>query len=374
MQSFLTLIPNSLYILMKLLEKTFEKINFQAITDFFNEIKEKILSVYETIKNETINLFNGTTWKKIFNIGYQWIMGSSMDESTQQVNDNIDHLVEYVKKLKKTIESSKLFIHALIEKIRDQGRLKIVNKLNHNPKHPEYESSFPDLNVETPKKETFEIHYPSDLDDDFDIEIQERYLEGRQKFQEKMNRSIEKSNYNYFASKKNNWVVFDQDVSSPKANNTTCTYKDMYEKLEVPKDFNQYFMIDFNSAVFFIDGHLISSSTKEEMMNSFKKLITNDIEQKFISQYANPSLLKQSYLKLIAEHPELEHARISDAKNFYEITHLEDGTIRIIASHVSEFYSVDANDVTQHHSFGVKTSVIFSYTKAPIIKYSYFIQ
>ena len=108
------------------------------------------------------------------------------------------------------------------------------------------------------------------------------------------------------------------------------------------------------------------------MLKDFKRLIPNDIEQKFISQYANPVLLRRSYLKLIAEHPELNNYRITRANNFYEITHLEDGTIRIISTNISNFDYIDANDVTQHHSYGLKTTVIFSYKKAPIIQYSYF--
>ncbi|QFQ32729.1 hypothetical protein FQV33_01910 [Buchnera aphidicola (Aphis fabae)] len=295
-----------------------------------------------------------------------------MDESTRKVNEKIDSLVEYVKKLKETIESSKLFIHALIEKIREQGRLRIINKLNHNPKHPEYESSFPDLNVKIPKEENFKIQYPIDLDETFNVEVKERNLKDNQSFKEKINQSIKKSDVNYFKNAQNTPIVFDQFPSFPQPE-TKISYKDMYEKLEVPENLNKYFMIDFHSAVFIIDGHLISARTKEDMLQGFKKLITNDIEQKFISQYANPALLKQAYLKLIAEHPELNNSRIVRAKNFYEITHLEDGTIRIIATNMSEFYSIDANDVTHHHSYGVKTQVIFSYTKAPIIEHSYFI-
>ncbi|QCI16798.1 hypothetical protein D9V60_02955 [Buchnera aphidicola (Aphis craccivora)] len=324
------------------------------------------------IKNAAIDLFNGTTFKKIFDAGYEFIVGSSKDESTRKVDEKIDSLVEYVKKLKKTIESSKLFIHALIEKIRDQGRLRVINKLNHNPKHPEYESSFPDLNVEIPKEENFKIRYPSDLDENFDIEVQEQNLIENQVFKEKINTNIEKNHFNHLKNNKNTWTVFDESPSLSKAK-SKVTYKDMYEKLEIPEHFDKYFMIDFDSAVFLIDGHLISSTTKEGMMEGFKKLITNDIEQKFISQYANPALLKQAYLKLMAEHPELNKSRIVRAKNYYEITHLEDGTIRIIATNLSEFYSIDANDVTHHHSYGVKSSVIFSYTKAPIIKHSYVI-
>jgi len=336
-------------------------------------LQEKISAAYNAIKNEVIDLFNGTTLKKIFDAGYKFIVGSSMDESTKKVNDKIDSLIEYVKKLRKTIESSKLFIHALIEKIREQGRLRVVNKLNHNPKHPEYESSFPDLNVEIPKEENFTVQYPNDLDENFYTAVQQKNLQSDQIFKDKINSSINKAHYNDVDKNKHPWTVFKEPPLFPHSKNTVSYYKDMYKDLEIPKELNEYFMIDFDSAVFLIDGHLISSSTKEAMIENFKKLITNDIEQKFVSQYANPTLLKPSYLKLIAEHPGLNGSRIVRANNFYEITHLEDGTIRIVATNLSDFYSVNANDVTEHHSFGVKTTVIFSYTNAPIIKHSYFV-
>ncbi|UPT14375.1 hypothetical protein [Buchnera aphidicola] len=360
--------------MINLIKDTIDKINLKELSaKIIDLLQEKICAAYKAIKNEIINLFDGTTFKKIFDAGYKFIMGSSMDESTKQVNDKIDSLIEYVKKLRKTIESSKTFIHALIERIREQGRLRVINKLNHNPKHPEYESSFPDLDVEIPKEENFKIQYPNDLDEDFNIIVQQRSLKVNQSFKDKMNRSIEKAHYNYFDKDKHPWTVFKEPPSYPQSNNTVSYYKDMYKDLEVPKELHEYFMIDFDSAVFLIDGHLISSSTKEEMIKSFKKLITNDIEQKFISQYANPTLLKPSYLKLIAENPALNGSHIVRANNFYEITHLEDGTIRIVATNLSDFYSVNANDVTEHHSFGVKTTVIFSYSDAPIIKHSYFV-
>ncbi|QCI17378.1 hypothetical protein D9V62_02980 [Buchnera aphidicola (Aphis helianthi)] len=298
-----------------------------------------------------------------------------MDESTRKVNDKIDSLVKYVEKLKKTIESSKLLIHALIKKIREQGRLKIINKLNHNPKHPEYESSFPDLNYETPISQKIDQRHPNDFDDSFDFKLKLRNIKLNKNFQDKINKTIKNSHYD-FEKNKDIWTIFDKKEESSSEENDTTTissYSPMYEKLEVPKDLNKYFMIDFNSSVFVIDGRLIPSSTKEKMLQRFKELITNDIEQKFISQYANPSLLRPSYLKLMAEHPELNNARIVRAKNFYEITHLEDGSIRIIITNLSDFYSIDANNIRRHHSYGIETNVIFSYRKAPIIKHSYVI-
>ncbi|ALD15504.1 hypothetical protein IX46_03015 [Buchnera aphidicola (Aphis glycines)] len=251
--------------------------------------------------------------------------------------------------------------------------MRVVNKLNHNPKHPEYESSFPDLDVEIPKEENFQIQYPNDLDENFNTIVQQKNLNINQSLTDAINRSIKQAHDNHVEKDQHTWTVFKEPPLRPQSNNTVSYYKDIPKDLEIPKDFNEYFMIDFNSAVFLIDGHLISSSTKEGMIESFKKLITNDIEQKFISQYANPTLLKPSYLKLISENPALDGSHIVRANNYYEITHLEDGTIRIVATNLSDFYFVNANDVTEHHSFGVKATVIFSYSDAPIIKNSYFI-
>lgn len=109
----------------------------------FNSVKNAVIDAYEVMKNEAINLFNGTTFLKIFNAGWNFFQVQQIQLKKQL--KKIDNLIEQVKELHKTIESSKFFIHTIIEKVKETGRLKVVNKLNKNPLHPEYESSFPDL-------------------------------------------------------------------------------------------------------------------------------------------------------------------------------------------------------------------------------------
>ncbi|QCI19091.1 hypothetical protein [Buchnera aphidicola] len=365
---------------MDFIKDTFSNLNIIKISkEIFDKVLETISIAYKAVKNEIFNLFNGTTFKKIFDAGYRFIVGSSMDESTKKVNDRIDSLVKYVAKLKKTIEASKAFIHILIEKIREEGRLKIVNKLNHNPKHPEYESSFPDLNIEDPKEEKLKILDQNNLDENFDenldIQVNEGNLKINSKFKHGINENIEKSEYNYFTNNTNSSSIFNYPLSSEKINNaaTISSFQNVFETFTLPKHLDTNFMIDFHFADFLIDGKLISSSTKSKMLESFQKLIKTDTEQKIISIYANPMLLKKSYLKLIAKHPELNNVQVVRGKNFYEINHLKDGTIRIIDTNLSDFYSINSNNVKENHTFGVKTSIIFSYIEEPKIEYSYFV-
>ena len=334
----------------------------------FNAIKDTIISFYETIKNETINIFNGTTFSKIFHAGYELFLGPS--ESTKETSARIDSLIKDVEELGKTIASSKFFLHTIIEKVKEQGKLKIVNKLNNNPNHPEYQSSFPDLQVMNPKKEN--TWYPF-IDENFDTEEKKGTFKVNQKFKDRMNRSIEKSHYNYFTNN-DIWTVSNTSNSSSKnVFSTISNFQKLYENLRFSKELNKDFMTDFNSSLFVIDGNVVFSTNKQEMMDKFKKFVPNIMDQKLISAYAHPKVLGQSYFQLISEHPELNQYQIVKSRNFYKITHIDNNQIKLVATNLSDLRSTDENIVRPYHSFGVRTSIILSDKDLPIIKYSNFV-
>lgn len=337
----------------------------------FNSVKNAVIDAYEVMKNEAINLFNGTTFLKIFNAGWNFFSGPT--DSTKETTEKIDNLIEQVKELHKTIESSKFFIHTIIEKVKETGRLKVVNKLNKNPLHPEYESSFPDLHEMVPKKQSLNKWYPSNLDENFDIEVREGVLKVNQKFKDKMNRSIEKSHYNYFTSN-NNWKVSNKtDLSSENIFSTVTHFQKIYEKLKSSQELYKDFMRDFNSSLFVIDGNLIYSTNKEDMIEKFKKIVPNKRDQKLISAYAHPQILGQSYLQLLSEYPELDQYQIINSRNIYTITHIDDNQIKLVATNLSNISPENENSDYSYHSFGVRTSIILSFENEPIIKYSHFI-
>ncbi|WP_295164024.1 hypothetical protein [uncultured Buchnera sp.] len=336
-----------------------------------NAVKNTVLSAYETIKNETINLFNGTTFLKIFDAGCA--LFSEPTESTKETSKKIDHLMEQVEELNKTIESSKFFIHTIIEKVKEQGRLKIVNKLNNNPNHPEYESFFPDLHVMVPKKENLNTWYPFNLDESFDIEVREGTLKVNQKFKDRMNRTIEKSHYKYFTDH-NVWTVSDKlDLSPENVFSTMTHFQKIYEKLKSSsQELNEDFMTDFHSSLFVIDGNLIHSTNKEDMIEKFKKIVPNIMDQKLISAYAHPKILKQSYLQLLSEHPEINQYQIINSRNIYTITHIDNNQIKLVATNLSNLRSKDKNSTQPYYSFGIRTSIILPSKNSPTIKFSHF--
>ncbi|WP_367681960.1 hypothetical protein [Buchnera aphidicola] len=338
-----------------------------------NTIKDTFFDICEKIKTETINIFNGTTILKIFDAGCA--LFTQPTESTKETSSKIDKLIEQVKALGRTIESSKFFIHSLIEKVKEDGRLKVVNKLNNNPNHPEYESSFPDLEVIEPKKDNTNTWYPSNLDENFDIEVQEGVLKVNQKFKDRMNRSIEKSNYNYFMDNNSHWTVSDtSDRPSGKILSAIRDFQKVYEELQSSQELNKEFMSDFNSSLFIVDGNWIHSTKKEEMIETFKKLVPNVADQKLISTYAHPKILMQSYTELLDEHPELNQYQIINSRNSYMITHISNNRIKLVTTNLSDVCSKDDHSMQKTHSFGVRTSVILSSNNSPIMQYSYFFE
>ncbi|WP_367682520.1 hypothetical protein [Buchnera aphidicola] len=322
----------------------------------------------------------------MFKAGYQFFLRLFKDESTKKIDNKINKLIEYIEKLKKTIQHSRFIMSLLINKIRENGRLKIINKLNHNPKHPRYESSFPELihdNINNQSKNINNLD-SDDFDENFNDVQEINDISAFISNIKKDIRNTKRSNNNYFM-KNNTSDIFNQLISVQKnqSNNKNefkietkvedIDLENIYKDVDFNKDLNKYFMIDYHSAVFFIDGHLVASPNKEDMLKDFKRLIPNEIEQKIIATYANPTLLKQSYQQLINERPELLRYRIVGSKNFYEINHLENGTIELVAKNTSNFYLIDANDVQENHSFEIRSNVIISLRNGPTIKHSHFV-
>jgi hypothetical protein len=282
--------------------------------------------------------------------------------------------VKQVEELNKTIESSKFFIDTIIEKVKEEGRLKVVNKLNKNPRHPEYESSFPDLNVAVPKKENLNQWYPSNLDENFDIEVREGTLRVDKKFRDRMNKAIEKSHYKYFTDN-NIWKFSDKfDLSPANVFSMIRGFQKIYEKLKSSsEELNKDFMKDFHSAIFVIDGHLIPSTNKEDMIEKFKKIVPNITDQQLISAYAHPKILSQSYLHLLSEHPEINKYQTVNSRNVYTITHIDNNQIKLVVTHVSNLRAKDKNSIQPNYSFKIRTSIILSAANSPRVKFSKFV-
>jgi len=86
-------------------------------------MQDTVVNTFETIKQETINLFNGTTFKKIF------FLSNDGDEKSDSSEESVISLSKHIEDLKRTIESSKVYMRAIIEKIRYQGKIKLLTNL-----------------------------------------------------------------------------------------------------------------------------------------------------------------------------------------------------------------------------------------------------
>ncbi|QIQ42183.1 MAG: hypothetical protein G4A98_02925 [Buchnera aphidicola (Microlophium carnosum)] len=334
-------------------------------------IQNTIITTYETVKIETKNLFNGTTFKKFF-----FVSDNDNNLKSNARSEPIISLSERIEQLHRVIESSKVYIRSIIEKIRYQGKIKIINKLNNNPLHPEYQSSFPDLLTATPKPKNENDFYPfKRLDENFDLEGRKDILKTDESFRKRMEKNIQESYYHDFNNNNNNlWTVSDQLNSFHNIRFTIKNFQQNYESLKSSNHLNRNFMNDSNPFLFIINDNLIPINTRNQMLQDFKKIIPNIDSQKLISTYANQMFLRQSYLQLISEHPEINQYQIKHSRNLYKIDFLNDGSIKLVATNLSDLDTNNDNYIQKYKSFGIRATVILPPDNFPIIKYSHFVQ
>ncbi|ACL30369.1 hypothetical protein [Buchnera aphidicola] len=342
----------------------------------FSEIAENIIktitntviTTYQTFKTEAINLFNGTTFKKIF---------FSSDENRAKIDSNSEatiSLSEHIEQLKRVIESSKVYLRAIIERIRYQGKIKIVNKLNNNPRHPEYQSSFPEITNPIPEPEDENDFYPfKRLDENFDLEGRKSILKMDQNFRQRMNKNIQESYANDFIDE-STWTVSDQLNSFNNIQSTIKHFQKKYEFLKSSNDLDNDFMNDTNPFLFVVNDGLISVNNRNKMLKDFKTIVPNVEFRQLISTYANQKFLRQSYLQLISEHPEIDQYQIKHSRNIYKINFLDDGSVKLVATNLSDLDVKNDNYIQKYKSFGIRATIILPPNASPIMKYSYFMK
>ncbi|AEO08913.1 hypothetical protein BAKON_592 [Buchnera aphidicola str. Ak (Acyrthosiphon kondoi)] len=341
---------------------------FKIAEDILDTITNTVTTTYETVKTETINIFNGTTFKRIF------FSSNDDDVKSDSSTSSITTLSEYIEQLKRTIESSKVYIRAIIEKIRYQGKIKIISKLNGNPLHPEYQSSFPDLLAITPKIHNEDDFYPfKKFDENFDLEGRKSILKMDSNFRKRMNKNIQESYSNDFKSD-GTWTVADQLNSFHNIRSTIEQFEKNYQSLKSSNNLDKTFMADFNPFLFIINNNLITINDRNKMLEEFKKIIPNIESQKLISTYANQKFLQQSYLQLVSEHPEINQYNMKHSRNIYKIDFLDDGSIKLIATNLSDLDINNNNYIQKYKSFGIRATIILPPDNLPIMKYSYFLK
>lgn len=332
-----------------------------------DSIKNKVIETYQTAKKETIKFFNG---KKIHTIFF-----SDKDLGPSSGNETMIPLPEYIAELKRTIESSKIFMREIIDKIRYQGKIKIINELNNNPTHPEYQSSFPDLLTIIPKKNDEDNFYTSTrLDENFDLEGRKSILQIDNNFRERMNKSVQQSYYEDFIFDNSSWEVSDQLNSLKNIKNTIEYFQECYENAKFSQNLDEKFMEDIHSSLFIVNNNIIVPNNRDKMIQDFQKIIPDINSQKLIATYANQKFLYQSYLQLISEHPEIEQYWIKNSRNMYKIDNLDDGSIKLVITNLSDLDVKNKNYIKKYKSLGIRATIVIYPNDLPIIKYSHFMK
>lgn len=246
--------------------------------------------------------------------------------------------------------------------------------MNGNPLHPEYQSSFPDLLHATPKPNNENDFYPfKRLDENFDLEGRKNILKTDEDFRNRMNKNIQESYYNDFIND-SVWTVVDQLNSFHNIKLTIQNFQKNYESLKLSNNLDNNFMTDSNPFIFIVNDNLIPINNRDQMLEDFKKIIPNIESQQLISTYANQKFLYQSYFQLISEHPEINQYQVKHSRNIYKINFLNDGSIKLVATNLSNLDINNNNDIQKYNSFGIRATIVLPPNDLPIMKYSYFLK
>jgi hypothetical protein len=267
---------------------------------------------------------------------------------------------------------------AVFDKVRREGKIKVVNKFNNNPKHPGSQSTFPDLFDFVPKHRHYQdaMYDAIRIDDNVNLHSNNHIIPKNKNFQSSTQKKIEKSYYENFLVKNGSWTVSTQLNSSKNIKNAINIFTEKYQDEKSKETLDENFMNDYYSSLFVINNHLIFSADKQSMMADFKRIIPNADQQKLISLYANPNIIHQAYLQLIAEHSEITQYQVNNSRSIYKVDVLDDGGIKLIATNLSDLENnnISDNDINNYHSFGIRATVLIYPNALPIIKYSHFIK
>ncbi|QCI24115.1 hypothetical protein D9V74_02775 [Buchnera aphidicola (Macrosiphoniella sanborni)] len=205
------------------------------------------------------------------------------------------------------------------------------------------------------------------------MEGRKQILNMDKNFKRRMDSNIEKSYYKDFISE-NEWQVSSQLNSLNNINFTIKKFQEKYEYLKLSDKLEESFMVDSDPFLFIINDHIIPIDTHKKMIESFEKIIPNVEVRRLISTYANKKFLRQSYLQFFSEHPEISEYQLKNIKSTYKINYLNDGSIKLVATHISDLDIKNSNTIKQYKSYGIRATIIFTANNLPIMKYSYFLK
>ncbi|QNS02109.1 MAG: hypothetical protein ICW73_02035 [Buchnera aphidicola (Pentalonia nigronervosa)] len=191
----------------------------------------------------------------------------------------------------------------------------------------------------------------------------------------KMDQSNQKlHDRNFLIDQHSPWQVSEQSNSMQNIVNTTRDFQKSYQLLKQSTELDSQFMQDVYSSLVIVNDQLIPNTNRTEMIAKFKKCLPNVNAQKFVSTYANEKFLNRSYLQLISEHPEIQNYQLKNSRNIYTVHTFKDGSIKLVATNLSDMHAKNSNYVQKYKSLGIRATVIMLKNEFPIIKYSYFMQ
>ncbi|WP_367678003.1 hypothetical protein [Buchnera aphidicola] len=188
-----------------------------------------------------------------------------------------------------------------------------------------------------------------------------------------MNKSVQESYYNNFVNH-DLWQVSDQLNSLENISFTIKNFQKHYENLKLSNELDNQFMNDSHPFLFIINDNFINLNNRTQMIQDFQKIIPESNFQKLISTYANQKFLYQSYLQLVSENPEINEYQIKNSRNIYKIDQLDDGSIKLVATNLSDLDIKNNNNIAKYKSFGIRATVVIPLKDAPVMKYSHFLK
>lgn len=172
----------------------------------------------------------------------------------------------------------------------------------------------------------------------------------------------------------NPWKIFKEDVESKKTADFGAKLQNFFEVLRYKSELNDMFTKKIGNALYEINGINISTISSPQIILARMASVMPDYESRqLISAYAHEGIFTPAYLKLISKHPVLAKYSIKTPIVSYKINKIDKDTFKLIATNLVKLNSFVDPSIAKYHSFGIRTSVLFSKNHNPFMKNAFFV-
>lgn len=172
----------------------------------------------------------------------------------------------------------------------------------------------------------------------------------------------------------NPWKIFKGNINSPDNTGFGNKLQNIFELARYKSELNDTFTKKIDTALYEINGINISTIRLPQIILARMASLIPDYESRqLISAYAHEGVFTPAYLTLINKYPMLEKYNFKKPVISYKINKIDEDTFKLIATKLVKLNSFVDPSITKYHSFGIRTSVLFSKNHHPSMKNAFFV-